>query len=77
MMQLSTITGFPYNDENVVFFKNPTQSSAYCLWGAELIDIIPTEDYKFIYVFSKTDHDEFKHRWKRHCDEYFATKDVI
>ena len=64
MLAISRISGLPYNDDEMVFFKNPEQSAAYNYWGAILVDVIPTEEFKFIFVFSRTDHTRLKLKWK-------------
>lgn len=64
MIQTSKLTGKYYNDSDCVFFRNPFQSAAYYLWGAALIDLIPSEDFKFVFVFSKSDHQRLKMKWK-------------
>lgn len=63
MVQVSEVTGKIYNDEEMVYFKNYVQSAHYVAWGAKLVDLYVTSDMKFVYVFSKEDHNKYKMRW--------------
>lgn len=63
MFSISDTTGRRYDPEDAVFFKNAKQSAAYVLWGATLLDVFPTTDKIFTFVFSKADHDKYKGRW--------------
>lgn len=63
MRQVSELTGEVYYDEDVVYFKNYVQSAHYVAWGAKLLDLYVLSDMKFVYVFSKEDHNKYKMRW--------------
>lgn len=60
---ISELTGREYENEDCHFFGNAKQSAAYKLWGAELIDLIATEEMRWIFVFTKTDHNKYKIKW--------------
>ena len=64
MLQKSHLTGRPYNEDDVIFFRNPVQSAYYFLNGATLVDLIVTEELKFIFIFNKRDHERLKLNWK-------------
>ena len=66
MYTKSDTTGCRYEPENSVYFKNAKQSASYVLWGAKLLDVFPTNDKIFVFVFSKEDHDRLKMRWNNH-----------
>lgn len=66
MYTRSDVTGAKYEPESCVYFKNAKQSASYVLWGARLLDVIPTSDKIFVFVFSKDDHDKYKIKWKNH-----------
>ena len=63
MKSISEITGLMYEDEDCVFFKNYVQSAYYVEWGARLIDIFTNSEHKFVFVFTKEDHEKYKDRW--------------
>lgn len=62
----SEVTGLRYEPENSVYFKNAKQSASYVLWGAKLLDVFPTSDKVFVFVFSKDDHEKYKTKWNNH-----------
>lgn len=66
MFTVSDVTGKRYEPEDSVYFKNAKQSASYVLWGATLLDVFPTNDKVFVFVFSKTDHEKYKVRWNNH-----------
>lgn len=71
MITVSDVTGERYEPENSVYFKNAKQSASYVLWGAKLLDVFPTSDKVFVFVFSKSDHEKsdhekYKMRWNNH-----------
>lgn len=66
LFTISDITGQRYEPENSVYFKNAKQSASYVLWGATLLDVFPTSDKVFVFVFSKADHEKYKVRWNNH-----------
>lgn len=63
MLQVSETTKKIYDDSNCVFFKNYVQAAHYLEWGAELVDLFTTQDFKLVFVFSKADHEKYKMRW--------------
>lgn len=75
MISISELTGKPYDDEDMVHFKNYVQSAHYVAWGARLIDLYVTSDMKFVYVFSKEDHQKYKMRWGQK-DNKFKNKNI-
>lgn len=64
MISISELTGEYYQDEDCVFFRNPVQSAFYYFNSAKLIDLFVDGHMKFVYVFSKKDHDRLKMSWK-------------
>lgn len=65
MSTRSEVTRELYNEEEMVFFRNPTQSAYYCLKGAKLVDVFATNELKFVFVFSKEDHRKIKKDWEK------------
>lgn len=64
MKTLSETTGRYYEAEDCVFFRNTLQSAFYKFYGAELIDMFVDDNMKFVFVFSKIDHERLKMLWK-------------
>lgn len=64
MQSISKITGQKYEDENHVFFRNTLQSAFYVFHGATLVDIFVDDKMRFVFVFSRADHDRLKLLWK-------------
>lgn len=64
MRTTSETTGRTYIDEDCYFFKNPLQSSFYMANGAVLQDIFVSGDMKFVYVYTKEDHQRLKMKWR-------------
>ena len=64
MKTLSKITGRYYEDEEHVFFRNTLQSAFYVFHNAELVDIFVDDKMRFVFVFSKADHERLKMLWK-------------
>lgn len=67
----SEVTGRRYLPEDCVYFKNAKQSASYIAWGAELVDLMVTEDKDrdgktLVFVFSKEDHNKYKSKWMNH-----------
>ena len=60
MQTVSNITGIRYEDEEHVFFRNTLQSAFYVFHGATFVD----DKMRFVFVFSKADHDRLKLLWK-------------
>lgn len=63
MLAVSEITGLKYESDDCHFFGNAKQSACYRLWGAELVDLIVTDEMRWIFVFKKSDHNKYKIRW--------------
>ena len=66
LITVSEVTGERYEPEDSVYFKNAKQSASYVLWGAKLLDVFPTSDKVFVFVFSKSDHEKYKVKWNNH-----------
>lgn len=64
MITISNITKEAYYDEDMVFFRNPLQSAFYVFKGAELKDLFVDDKLRFVFVFSKEDHNKYKIEWK-------------
>lgn len=64
MIVQSNLTGQNYNDSDCVFFRNMLQSAWYFFKGAKLIDLFVDDKLKFVFCFSKKDHDKLKLEWK-------------
>lgn len=64
MKSISQITGEYYEDEAHVFFRNTLQSAFYVFHGATLVDIFVDDNMRFVFVFSKSDHERLKILWK-------------
>lgn len=62
MKSVSDLTGTQYED--CVFFRNTLQSAFYVFHGAKLIDIFVDDNMKFVFVFTKADHNKLKLLWK-------------
>lgn len=69
MKSISSITGMYYEDEDMVFFRNPLQSAYYVFHGAKLQDLFVDDKMRFVFVFSKADHNKLKMLWKNSCIE--------
>ena len=64
MTTQSNITGEYYQDEDCVFFRNTLQSAFYVFRNARLVDIFVDDKMKFVFVFTKKDHERLKLEWK-------------
>lgn len=64
MKTLSETTGKYYEAEECVFFRNTAQSAFYKFHGARLVDIFVDDKMKFVFVFTKADHERLKLLWK-------------
>lgn len=64
MKTVSEISGKEYESDDTFCFGNAKQSAAYCLWGARLIDLIATDEMRWVFVFLKSDHFKYRDRWK-------------
>ena len=51
MKTVSEVTGKIYENEDVVFYRNPAQSAFMISKGAKLIDIFVDSKMKFVFVF--------------------------
>jgi hypothetical protein len=70
MYQVSELTGQVYDDDDMVHFRNYVQSAYYVAWGAKLVDLYVSSDMKFVYIFSKEDHNRYKMRWGQKNNNY-------
>lgn len=52
-----------YEAEDCVYFPNAKQSCFYRLHGAELVDLIATDELRWLFVFKKEDHYKFRDKW--------------
>lgn len=79
MYVTSDVTGKTYLTENANFFRNPTQSAHYVAWAGVdvLLDLFVDGNNKFVYVFDKKTHDELKHRWREHCEQWNEEQRLI
>ena len=64
MKTLSETTGKYYEDEDCVFFRNTLQSAFYKFHEAELVDMFVDDKMRFVFVFTKKDHERLKMLWK-------------
>ena len=64
MRTLSETTGKYYEDEDCVFFRNTLQSAFYVFHGAKLVDMFVDDKMRFVFVFTKADHERLKMMWK-------------
>lgn len=55
-----------YDDADMVFLFNQTQTIAYLYHGAHLYDVFLSNDNKLVYVFSKKETQELYQKWKRY-----------
>lgn len=63
MKTISELTGKEYESDDCFMFGNAKQSCCYKLWGAELIDLIASEEMRWVFVFLKKDHFKYRDRW--------------
>lgn len=63
MRVYSEILNKYYEAEDCVYFSNAKQSCFYKLNGAELIDLITTDELRWIFVFTKSDHCKIREKW--------------
>jgi hypothetical protein len=63
MKTVSEVTGKMYENEDVVFYRNPAQSAFMISKGAKLIDIFVDSKMKFVFVFDRKDHDRITPLW--------------
>ena len=68
MIVRSELTNQLYDEDDCVFFRNPLQSAFYRENGANLIDIF-TRDGKWVWVFSRKDHNLLRSKWKERREE--------
>lgn len=64
MKSISEITGEMYECEDCVFFRNTLQSAFYVFNSAKLIDVFVDDNMRFVFVFSKNDHNRLKLLWR-------------
>lgn len=77
MKFMSEITKITYEDEDCVFFRNPTQSAFYKSWGAKLIDLFVDNQKRWVWVFLKKDHEKLKARWKTAEENNMKVKEGV
>lgn len=64
MRSISNLDGTWYENEDCVFFRNTLQSAFYCFKGAKLVDLFVDDNMRFVFVFTKEDHNRLKMLWK-------------
>lgn len=69
MKSICDLTGKMYENEDVVFFRNPVQAAHYYSWGCELVDLFVDSNMKWVYVFWKKDHAWAKFKWTENKDK--------
>jgi hypothetical protein len=62
---ISELTGKEYDSEDTIPYGNAAQAAQYWLWGVKPVDMYPTEEKRFIFVFTKEDHKKCIGRWNR------------
>lgn len=63
MIVKSEVTGLTYDEDNAVFYKNAKQSCWMINNNATLLDLITTEENRFIFVFSRDEHKKYIGQW--------------
>lgn len=63
MKEQSYITGMLYEPDDMVYFRNCSQSARYIEWGATLYDLFTDSQHRLVFVFSRDDHNKLKSRW--------------
>lgn len=63
MIAFSDITGKVFDDKEVVYYRNPTQSGFMLNNGAQLIDLFADSNNKLVFVFSLVDHKKYIKKW--------------
>lgn len=63
MKMISELNGQFYETKDCCFFRNPTQSAHYRIWGCELVDLFVDSEMKWVWVFKKSDHKWAKLKW--------------
>lgn len=67
MKSKSETTGLYYESEDMVFFRNTLQSAFYVFNGAKIIDIFVDDKMRFVFVFTREDHEKLKMKWKNNA----------
>lgn len=63
MKEQSLITGLEFDPDDMVYFRNCSQSARYIEWGAILYDLFIDSQHRMVFVFSRDDHNKLKARW--------------
>ncbi len=63
MKTISDLTGKEYYQHEAVFYRNPVQSAFMWKNGARLIDLLVDGGDKFVYVWSRKDHERILPLW--------------
>jgi hypothetical protein len=61
---ISEFTGKEYETDDCIVYGNATQAAQYWLWGIKPVDFYPTEERRFVFVFTKEDHKKLINKWK-------------
>lgn len=67
----SLVTGIEYRPSEIVRIVNSSQCAAYMTYGAKLLDIYPSRDFKthkpiVVYIFNRKDTTELYDKWCNH-----------
>lgn len=57
------VTGLVFDTDDMVYFRNCSQSARYIEWGATLYDVFTDTQHKLVFVFSRDDHNRLRSRW--------------
>lgn len=63
MREISDVTGITYELEDVVFFRNLSQSSFYVDNNATIVDIFTDSRGKLVFVFYREHHEKLIKLW--------------
>jgi ribosomal protein S2 len=63
MRDISSVTGKPFEIEDVVYFRNLYQSAFYLSHGAKIVDVFSDSQGKIVFVFAKSQHNELIKLW--------------
>lgn len=62
----SDVTGKCYDPKECVFILNPLQVYKYLVNNAEILDVLPGEDNKLVYCFSRENTKKLYDAWCKH-----------
>lgn len=70
MKEKSIVTGLVFDPDDMVYFRNCSQSARYIEWGAKLYDVFTDSQHKLVFVFSRDDHNRLRSRWGTKNNNY-------